>query len=396
MKKALILLAGLILSLFSATVIYAQNVSHYDLVDGDTVIISGTGELKSIYELYEKEKIPKPLRTHIGKKTTTDWEDIKKIVIKNGFTKVLSSVSLSRLDSLEEIIFPDTLTEIQEYSLAGSGNLRKVTFGNNLKKIGEGAFSDNEHLEELLLPDSVTEIDTGAFRGCTRLRKIVVPASLRRWDPGIIKGCPGLRVVANHSDVFCRIPWYKKYVTWKVGKEKVTGIPPGRTGKGIAKKIPIRYDLMGGEVTGKLPEYFRFGEKVTFSNSVKRKGYTFMGWWDIKRFGLVSGIRYGQKKPVKVYATWIKYKVESKKPGKVTVTFDSTEAPGVRFDSHAIRYSFNKNMSSCDIAYSDTNKGKITVRVEPGKTYYFQISGIADGDEEYEIWKGKQKVSVCR
>ncbi len=63
----------------------------------------------------------------------------------------------------------------------------------------------------------------------------------------------------------------------------------------------------------------------------------------------VTKVEPGQKK-AKFYATWYKYKVESKKRGTATVTFDSTEAALIFWD-HAIRYSIHKNMKEREIVY---------------------------------------------
>ena len=42
----------------------------------------------------------------------------------------------------------------------------------------------------------------------------------------------------------------------------------------------IRDSLRGGQETKKLPRTYRFGDSVTLPETVKRKGYVFMGWSD--------------------------------------------------------------------------------------------------------------------
>ncbi len=209
----------------------------------------------------------------------------------------------------------------------------------------------------------------------------------------VVNDCPALREVVNNSRLSCKIPGYKKYVTWKVGKKETRVIPPGKTGKSIGKKIPIRLDLMKKKAVGKLPKSYRFGEEVKLPDCVKRDGYVFMGW-STSMYDSVTKVEPGQKK-AKFYATWYKYKVESKERGTATVTFDSTEAALIFWD-HAIRYSINKNMKEREIVYCDKKKGKVTIRnLWPGRTYYFQICGVPDGDMPYINWKAKRKVSVC-
>lgn len=259
--------------------------------------------------------------------------------------------------------------------------------------MGEDAFAGCEKLSEMAFPDSVSEIGQMVFSGCTRLKKIVLPASLSEWEPNVIDDCPALREIVNRSQLSCKIPWYKKYVTWIVDRKETRVIPPGKTGSSIGKKIPIKFHLMGGKKVGKLPKSYRFGEEVKLPECVKRKGYVFMGW-STSMYDSIKKIEIGKKK-AEFYATWYKYKVESKKSGTATVTFDSTEAV-LSFWEHAVRYSTDKNMENWDIAYCAKKKGKVTIRhLWPGRTYYFQICGKIDGDLPYRNWRAKRKVSIC-
>lgn len=189
------------------------------------------------------------------------------------------------------------------------------------------------------------------------------------------------------------MPWYKKYVTWRVDGKKTKTIPAGKTGTSTRKKLSIQYDLRGGQETKKLPRTYRFGDSVTLPETVKRKGYVFMGWSD-KMYADVEKVESGQKK-AKFYATWYKYKVESKKTGTATVSFDSSQAK-VLLEAHAIRYSVYKDMSRCDEKYCNKSKGKVMIKnLEPGKTYYFEICGVRDPDHPFEKWRAKRKVSIC-
>ena len=189
------------------------------------------------------------------------------------------------------------------------------------------------------------------------------------------------------------MPWYKKYVTWRVDGKKTKTIPAGKTGTSTRKKLSIQYDLRGGQETKKLPRTYRFGDSVTLPETVKRKGYVFMGWSD-KMYADVEKVESGQKK-AKFYATWYKYKVESKKTGTAAVSFDSSQAK-VLLEAHAIRYSVYKDMSRCDEKYCNKSKGKVMIKhLEPGKTYYFEICGVRDPDHPFEKWRAKRKVSIC-
>ncbi len=384
MKKIEIVVLSIVFFVLCAapSVSYAVDTVRYEVIGGDTLVISGTGETGSIVDFNEKIK---------KKEEKVKESNIRTLIIKEGITKISSQ--RSDLPHLEKIIFPDSLVEIEEYAFSSNNCLEEIVFGKKLRKVGEDAFARCENLKQVVLPDSVSEIGQMAFAGCTRLKKIVLPASLSSWDILVVDGCPALREVVNNSQLSCKIPWYKEYVTWKVGKKKTRVIPPGKTGKSVGKKMPIQFDLMDGKAVGELPKSYRFGEEVKLPNCVKREGYVFMGW-SSSMYDSITKVEPGQKK-AKFYATWYKYKVESKKRGTATVTFDSTEAVLIFWD-HAVRYSMNKNMKDREIVYCNKRKGKVTIRnLWPGRTYYFQICGKIDGDLPYKKWKAKRKVAIC-
>lgn len=80
--------------------------------------------------------------------------------------------------SLEELILPDSITEIWKGAFDGCKSLKKITLPKNLKIIGKEAFKNCTSLEELSLPNSITEIGQSAFQGCISLKKINIPSSL--------------------------------------------------------------------------------------------------------------------------------------------------------------------------------------------------------------------------
>ena len=68
-------------------------------------------------------------------------------------------------DTIEEIIIPDGVEEIQQYAFANLTALRKVVLPSTLKKIGLGAFYGCNKLKEINL-ENVQFINTNAFYGC--------------------------------------------------------------------------------------------------------------------------------------------------------------------------------------------------------------------------------------
>lgn len=363
------------LGLVSVQTMAKPNV-QYEVINGDTLVISGNGEAEEAIEYGKEVKKSK----------------IKKLIIKEGITKI-TPLGIGKFESVREVVLPDSLIEIGDTTFAGCSKLKKIQFGKGVQVIGYSAFASCISLEEIDIPECVTEISESVFASCHKLKKINLPEQLKEWNYNTLRDCPSLETIVNNSKIPCYMPWYKKYVTWRVDGKKTKTIPAGKTGTATRKKLSIQYDLRGGQETKKLPRSYRFGDSVTLPETVKRKGYVFMGWSD-KMYADVKKVERGQKK-AKFYATWYKYKVESKKTGTATVTFDSRQAK-VLLEAHAIRYSAYKDMSLYNERYCNRRKGKVMIKhLEPGKTYYFQICGVRDPDHPFEKWRGARTVSIC-
>ena len=318
--------------------------------------------------------------------------EIKKLIVNEGVTGIGGSLCYN-LPYLKSVFLPESVTKIGTGCFAECTSLQEVTLPSNLQTIAYDVFKNCYSLQKVTMPSNLNHIGTSTFENCKNLKEILLPERLKEWNYYILRGCPALEIIINDSKIPCYMPWYKKYVTWRVDGKKTKTIPAGKTGTSTRKKLSIQYDLRGGQETKKLPRTYRFGDSVTLPETVKRKGYVFMGWSD-KMYADVEKVESGQKK-AKFYATWYKYKVESKKTGTATVSFDSSQAK-VLLEAHAIRYSVYKDMSRCDEKYCNKSKGKVRIKhLEPGKTYYFEICGVRDPDHPFEKWRAKRKVSIC-
>ena len=148
---------------------YADNTIRCEVINGDTLVVSGTGEMRSIGDFIET----------IGKSR------IKKLVVGEGITKISVTKAPARatqaylLPHLEKIILPDSLVEIGDDAFANNYHLMEVTFGENLKKVGKYAFAGCDNLWQAVLPDTVTEIGLGAF-SCNRLKKNRAPGIFKQ------------------------------------------------------------------------------------------------------------------------------------------------------------------------------------------------------------------------
>lgn len=86
-------------------------------------------------------------------------------------------------DRIRSIAFPSTMTVVRnhdEHDYMRMTNLRKLVFSPNLKAIESGAFAGCFLLEELVIPESVTDIGRGAFAGAGKALKVVIVKGWRR------------------------------------------------------------------------------------------------------------------------------------------------------------------------------------------------------------------------
>ena len=144
MKK---ILPILFLFVFSCSAIHAENKWESE-PDGTEWYLSGDGTLTVSIEgdmsNYDEGETPWDLQR----------DDIKKIVIKEGVTR------------------------IGDYAFAGCKNLTSVEIPNSVKSIGVRAFVECINLPSIEIPNSVTSIEEQAFSRCDDLTSIEIPNSV--------------------------------------------------------------------------------------------------------------------------------------------------------------------------------------------------------------------------
>jgi len=92
---------------------------------------------------------------------------------------VIGTSAFSYCSSLETIIIPEGITEIQEYAFYESGGLKEITIPSTVTRIGELAFVNCTGLEKAILYNG-GEICRGAFSGCSSLKDVQFLGKLER------------------------------------------------------------------------------------------------------------------------------------------------------------------------------------------------------------------------
>ena len=137
----------------------------------------------------------------------SECDNLKTITFARGITKISTDL-FNNCTGLEEIVFPDTVTEIQSKAFYNCTNLREVTLPNKLTKIGILSFAGCSSLEKIDIPDSVTVIDSCAFRWCQNLSEIEMSARLKEIGTWAFADCTSLEELEIPNTVETVIRYY--------------------------------------------------------------------------------------------------------------------------------------------------------------------------------------------
>lgn len=93
-------------------------------------------------------------------------------IIPEGVTKI--GYSVFYLSKLKKVIFPKSLTEIDNNAFESCHQLQEVVLPNNIVSLGRGCFTYCINLKSINLPENLEYIADNAFAGCWNLTKITV------------------------------------------------------------------------------------------------------------------------------------------------------------------------------------------------------------------------------
>lgn len=118
--------------------------------------------------------------TEIGQKAFKDASSVENVTFavntETGKVKGVEKIGISAFDgcsSLQELVLPETVTEVLQGAFANEGALAKADMSRaaSLKKWDKESFKGDTALAEVVLPTAggITAIPDGAFAGCTSL-----------------------------------------------------------------------------------------------------------------------------------------------------------------------------------------------------------------------------------
>lgn len=114
---------------------------------------------------------------------------------------------LSYATIVEEVVFPEDLTEVPDYILSGCTSVKKVVLNEGITRIGLSAFKGCSVLNDITLPQNVANIDKQAFSGCVALEEISIPDGCTSIGTQAFENCSSLTSVSLPSNI-TEIPGY--------------------------------------------------------------------------------------------------------------------------------------------------------------------------------------------
>ena len=136
-------------------------------------------ELPSIIEYVEVFELP----------SIMEYVEIKNYRIP---ITAIADEAFIRCDTLETVIFPQSIRSIGKRAFAGCSSLQTVSLPLGLTRIEEGTFSSCRSLTALIIPDSVKVIERFAFIDCIDLSTVQLPSSLTKIGISAFRGCTKL------------------------------------------------------------------------------------------------------------------------------------------------------------------------------------------------------------
>ena len=104
-------------------------------------------------------------------------------------------------EKVTNLVIPDDITEIKNYTFACCGSLTSVTIPNSVTSIGDDAFIYCENLTSVTIPNSVTTIGQNAFSGCYLLTSVTIPNSVTSIEDYAFYNCYSLKSITIGNSV---------------------------------------------------------------------------------------------------------------------------------------------------------------------------------------------------
>lgn len=165
---------------------------------GSKLTTIGENLLQSCKKL-KKVSFPETL-TELPNYTFSYCADLTDIELSEKITSI-GAFAFAECTSLTEITLPEKLVTLGRYSFSGCTELTKVTMKDNLTTIGNLAFTKCSALKTVNFGKGLTDMGESTFYNCVALESITLPESLLAVGKGAFMGCTSLKSVHIGSGV---------------------------------------------------------------------------------------------------------------------------------------------------------------------------------------------------
>lgn len=229
MKKVISLLLSIAM-LFSITV--GLDFSAYATTSGDFEYITlddGTAKITK----YTGSKTSVSIPSKLDGKTVTvlGYEafyscSVERVIIPNSVTNI-DTRAFYYCESLENITIPNSVINIGNSAFDRCVSLENITIPNSVTNIGNWAFSDCESLTGITIPNSVISIGNRAFGSCANLSKVSIGSGLKTLGRAAFDFCYDLTefAVSSSNKYFSAV----KGVLYNKDKTAIIKYPSGIT-----------------------------------------------------------------------------------------------------------------------------------------------------------------------
>lgn len=146
--------------------------------------------------------------TTLGEGLFSGCQALERVIINNGCAYIPAKC-FQNCTSLTEISVPGSVEYIGYAAFKGCRSLEKVVLGQGIITIygnydgstGSGAFEDCISLENIVIPNSVTEMNASTFRGCTSLKSITLSKALLHIGSHCFQNCESLTSIVIPNNV---------------------------------------------------------------------------------------------------------------------------------------------------------------------------------------------------
>lgn len=222
----------------------------------------------------------------IGLAAFNECTSLKEVKLPEGLKKI-EAAAFDNCTGLTDLYLPASVSQVGEYieedgvqyyrsSFQGCTSLKNVTFGEGTLKI-EKHLLEKTGIEEIVVPDTVTEIGEYAFSNCADLKKIVIPDSVTVIGEGILDQSSNAVIYCNEGSAAYQYAIAKglkyqaehihQFGEWFVEKE-ATCTEDGlkkrecECGEYETEKISMLGHSLGEWETEVVATYFQEGKKI--------------------------------------------------------------------------------------------------------------------------------------